>query len=414
MKLKTLVYLSLITLVTSLGSAADAQTFSVIHTFTGNGGDGAYPNSGVTLKAGTLYGTTYNGGLEAGNGSAYQLTRVGSDWVYTPIFLFPNDGSGGAYPEARVVFGPDGHLYGTTHWGGLSNYGVVFRLTPPLSICKTANCFWTENVLHRFLGFPVGDGANPSNGDLTWDAQGNLYGTTTLGGSSGSGTVFQMNPGTNTYSVIYRFPAYYYQDGAYPYAGVTLDQDGNLLGTTYRGGRPPGFVGTIFKLTDGGGTWRDTILVTFYEIEHFGLSPIAGVTRTSAGILYAATSSGEGPGDAPSILVSADEFSWYLFWTFTTTPTCYDPPGPRANVTVDKAGNVYGTTYCNGAFGSYGNVFAVTSKGYVSLHEFTGGSDGAYPMSNVTIDDDGTLYGTTSSGGDTNGCNCGVVWMIKP
>lgn len=231
MKLKTLVFLSLITLVASLSPAARAQTFSVIHAFTGL--EGAYPSAGVMLRNGILYGTTYEGGR--GHGSVYQMTRAGSNWLTVPVYLF---GSGEGYPRAGVVFGPDGHPYGTTYGRnerGFGGNGNVFELTPLSMICKTANCFWAESVLHSFADYPT-DGANPSC-DLVWDAQGNIYGTT-QGGSVGSadrGTVFQMTKVGNTWTEtpIWSFSN---TDGAYPIGGVVFDSTGNLIGTTEHGG----------------------------------------------------------------------------------------------------------------------------------------------------------------------------------
>ena len=139
MKLKTLFSLSLIALVASLHTAAHAQTFSVIHAFAD--GTGVIPLSGVTIRAGVLYGTTSCGPQYCiGNGTVYQMVPVGSNWHFTPISLLSD---GGKLPEAKVVFGPDGHLYGTAVLGGPKEHGLVFNLTPPVSICKTANCFWT-------------------------------------------------------------------------------------------------------------------------------------------------------------------------------------------------------------------------------------------------------------------------------
>lgn len=122
MKLKTLVSLSLITLVASLGLVAHTQTFSVIHTFTGTAGDGAVPVAGVTLRGSALFGTTWYGGIGGvpGGGTVYQMTHVGSAWNYSSLFLFPNGGEGGELPRSRILFGPDYHLYSTTEWGALA------------------------------------------------------------------------------------------------------------------------------------------------------------------------------------------------------------------------------------------------------------------------------------------------------
>jgi len=127
MNWKTLVCLSHITLVASLGLAAHAQTFSVIHAFDGQ--NGAFPFGGVTLRDGSLYGTTYYRDFQEATGTVYQSKHVGSDWITTPIFIFPTDGSGGDIPEARVVFGPDGALYGTTGTGGYGAGGGWYSVS---------------------------------------------------------------------------------------------------------------------------------------------------------------------------------------------------------------------------------------------------------------------------------------------
>ncbi len=390
---------------------ARAQTFSVIHTFTGSGGDGANPESGVTLRGGVLYGTTYGGGIGGpGNrvGTVYQMTHVGSDWIYTPIFFFRGDGVGGANPTARVVFGPDGHLYGTASFGGSTGNGVVFALTPPLAICKTLSCLWKENVLHNFLGQPA-DGSTPSSGDLAWDQQGNIYGTTGRGGSGDYGTAFQMNPGTNTYSVIHNFMG---NDGRIP-NGVIVDKSGSLYGTTEEGG-VQGFYGTVFELTYVN-DWTETILHNFTS-QGDGYGPYAGLVADRSGNLYGATTSGgNGPygGTIFELSPAGDT------WTFNVLYSFSGGGGPYASLTIDAAGNLYGTTAGDGAYRG-GNVFKLTNTAngwvYTSLHDFPGGLGGSDPQSQVAIDTDGTLYGTTYYGGGGN-CGylgCGVVWMIKP
>jgi uncharacterized repeat protein (TIGR03803 family) len=222
MKLKTLLFLCLIALVIS-SSAAHAQTFSVIHTFTG-GADGNGPWAGVTIRGGTLYGTARAGGNNYfPQGAVYEITHVGSNWTTIPIYLFNFHESDGAYPYARVVFGPDGHLYGTTYLGGTDNAGIIFDLIPPLSLCKTANCSWKENMLYSFMGYPS-DGDEPGYGDLIWDQQGNIYGTTTHGGPSGFGTVYQLTKSGNSWTEapIYSFSG---PDGEQPVVGFKRDDE---------------------------------------------------------------------------------------------------------------------------------------------------------------------------------------------
>src|SRR5262249_16050380 len=133
--------------------------YSVIHTFTGP--DGAQPEAGVTLRGGILYGTTRSGGS---GGNVYMMTRFEDNWVLSSLVFFKD--LAGKEPLSRPVFGPSGHLYGTTFESS------VFKLTPPISICRTANCFWKYDVTSNAYGLQ-----NPGYGDLVFDSQGNFYGT---------------------------------------------------------------------------------------------------------------------------------------------------------------------------------------------------------------------------------------------
>ena len=382
--------------------AALTQNFSVIHTFTGSGGDGAYPTSGVTRKDPLLYGTT--AGPASGNGTVYQITPMGNNWLTTPISLLSPTAS---QPRARIVFGPDGHPYGTT-WNGSANPGGVFDLIVPLTICKTVACFWKENVLYSFAG-PPNDGSNPGPGDLVWDAQGNIYGTTSQGGAQEEGTVYQMTKSGNnwTEAPIYDFSG---SDGDTPYGGVILDSNGNVYGTTFLGG-DRGY-GTVFQLTFLG-EWIDFPVYNFQNNTD-GAQPTAGLIFDSLGNLYGTTSDGGANGGGTVFELSPVGQSWKFTLLYSFTGQQGSNCGPRASLVMDGAGNLYGTTVCDGA-NNLGAVFELTPSGntwnYSSLHDFTGGNDGAYPMSNVTIDASGNLYGTAFAGGSQN---LGVVWEITP
>jgi uncharacterized repeat protein (TIGR03803 family) len=179
-----------------VGANGGAWTGTVLHSF--NGVDGVNPYAGLVIgKNGTLYGTTYGGGAPPGiGGTVFQLTppaKIGGDWTETVLHSFAGD-SDGANPAAGLVIGKDGTLYGTTQYGGTSNLGTVFQLTPPTKVGGT----WSETVLHSFAG--GSDGANPVAG-LVIGQNGALYGTTTLGGvpytcglGPGCGTVFEVTP----------------------------------------------------------------------------------------------------------------------------------------------------------------------------------------------------------------------------
>ena len=390
-----------------------AQTFNVIHNFTG-GLDGAAPRVGLTTdRAGNLYGTTPTGGGASGSGAVYELARKGTGWVFTPLYDFQG-GSDGAYPYARVVFGPDGSLYGTTAFGGNGSLGTVFRLRPQGTTCRTTPCGWNETVLFAFDG----SNGNQPVGDLVMDGAGNLYGATSYAGYGIGGTVYELSPGSGgwTLAILHTFSS---DDGYQPVGGVSFDNAGNLYGTTRFG---PGNgcggegCGTIFQLAPSQSGWTENIL---YEFQNggYGANPVGGVILDSAGNLYGTTPFGQGQdGTNPVVFELTPSGSG---WTFNACHVFTGNSGPYSSLSMDSAGNLYGTTNGYGAYG-YGSVFKLTpgSGGwvYTNLHDFSGGSDGGYPYSNVTLDGSGNLYGTASVGG-TSGCGgvgCGVVWQITP
>jgi uncharacterized repeat protein (TIGR03803 family) len=415
MKLKLSVFTKLIALAAVFCSVSYAQTFSVIHTFTG-AGDGEFPSAGVTLRAGILYGTASKGGdAEHPNGAVYQISRLGSLWATTTLYLF-QDPHGEYNPLARVMFSPDGHLYSTTHLGTGNGEGSVFQLTPLLTICKTSNCFWTKKVLHVFTSSP--DGSQPDTADIAFDPQGNIYGTTRYGGSVLGGMVYQMQRSGDSWkeNTLYNFGTPV-GDGYNPAGGVIRDKNGNLFGTTVGGGAHD--FGTVWELTNTPGVgWTETILYSFQNAGD-GKSPWAGLVMDQSGNLYGATNDGGSAGGGTIFELSPSGNSWTFNVLYSLAGQAGG--GVEAALSIDAAGNLYGTAVWNGAHRPYGSVFKLTNTGngwtYTSLHDFTGGEDGANPMSSVAIDTDGTLYGTAYAGGSRQGiCSvmgCGTVWMIK-
>ncbi len=384
--------------------AAQAQTYSVIHYFTG-AGDGYYP-WGLTIdQAGNLYGAT----LAPPNGEVFKMTKRGSAWTLLPLY---NIGGLG------VVLGPGGRLYGPIG-GGL--YGGVLSLTPAASSCGTVFCPWIGTQLHTFTG-PPDDGASPGNPDLVFDQQGNIYGTTVGGGSGscsgGCGTVYELsqNNGVWSSSILYSFPGYSPQEFS-PFGGVVFDQAGNLYGTAQGG---PLNAGTVYKLTPNNGSWSKSTIYAFDYGGTSGAEPYGSLLIDASGNLYGTTSAaGQGQnGTVFELTPSNGGWNFNLLYSFSGRNI---GAGPMAPLTQDAAGNLYGTTYGAGAFG-YGNVFKLThtngSWTYTSLHDFDG-SDGRWPESKVVIDAQGNLYGTTTFGGLQNpacsvGGECGVVWEITP
>ena len=176
---------------------------------------------------------------------------------------------------------------------------------------------------------------------------GNIYGTTFSGGASNLGTVFQMTKSDNgwTEAPIYSFTAE--PDGEGPVAGVILDSNGDLFGTTEEGGLY-GF-GTVFELSykiNSG--WTETVLYNFQNLSD-GQVPIAGLVADSAGNLYGATGDGGGGGGGTVFELSPMGNSWAftLLYSFSGQQGMYC--GPRASLSMDNSGSLYGTTACDGA-----------------------------------------------------------------
>ncbi len=395
-----------------------AQTFTVLHNFTG-GTDGSQPEAGLTMDgSGNFYGTAGAGGEVGGCGglgcgTVYKLARRGSGWIFSPLYSFTG-GSDGAFPVARVALGANGTLYGTTFAGG-DDYGgngagVVFNLRPPAHLMGSVFSPWTETVLHTFAG--GGDGANPT-GDLVFDRTGNIYGTASCTTAICQGSVYELKPsgGGWTETVLYAFSVG--SDGYYPIGGVIFDNAGNLYGVTNAGGI---FYGTAFQLTPSGSGWTESILHNFQSGSDGGF-PVAGLIFDSSGNLYG-TAAAYGPQGGGTVFeLSRAGSSWMfdlLYGFHCSGDACYSLPGPQASLFMDSAGNILGTTTQDGAYG-YGNVFKLTPQAvgwtYTSLHDFTGGSDGAIPYSSVLEDANGNLFGTAAEGGTYDK---GVVWEITP
>ncbi len=273
--------------------------------------------------------------------------------------------------------------------------------------------------------------------DLIFDSAGNLYGTTYSGGTSASGSVYMLSPvagGGWQSSVIYSFTGG--TDGSQPYyAGVTLDAEGNLYGTTYHGGNLAGCGGTgcgvVFKLAPVSGGWQETVLYTFKGGKD-GSFPRAGVIFDSAGNLYGTASAGGNlvacsGGCGTAFELTPTVSGPWLETVLHSFNGASDGSSPHAALVFDSAGNLYGTNYWGGAApacpaADCGTVFRLapsTSGPWKErvLHAFTNGVDGGNPASNVTFDTAGNLYGTTVQGGhvsDCGGVGCGTLYQLVP
>jgi uncharacterized repeat protein (TIGR03803 family) len=269
-------------------------TKNVLYRFAG-GTDGSIPQAGVILDPhGNLYGTTWKGGT-GGYGTVFELQHSESGW--TEILLHTFGGNDGSAPISGLIRDRSGNLYGTTSQGGVANVGTVFRL----SHNKEG---WKETVLHSFTG-SSGDGAVPYAGSLAFDTAGNLYGTTSAGGSVNSGTVFElMRPKSRvaTESILYSFLGG--SSGSAPYTGVIIDSAGTLYGTTSIGGK--GGDGTVFSLKNVSGQWTESVLYSFDGPD--GSEPIGNLIFGIAGELYgtAGEYGAHGAGELYEITLSLD------------------------------------------------------------------------------------------------------------
>jgi uncharacterized repeat protein (TIGR03803 family) len=357
---------------------AQAQTFTVLYSFTG-GADGAYPVTGLIRDAaGNLYGTTSRGGASA-YGAVFKLDATGNETV-----LHSFNYADGAYPST-LIRDAAGNLYGTTNQGGASGWGAVFKL----------DATGKYEVLYDFTG--GADGAIPAEG-LTRDPAGNLYGTTDFGGASGFGTVFKLDA-TGEETVLHSF---HHMGGAGPSA-LIRDAAGNLYGTTLFGGAYR--YGAVFKLD---ATGKYEVLYDFTAGAD-GAYPAAGLIRDAAGNLYGTTSSG-GPSAYGTVFKLDTTGNETVLYDFTGVA---DGRIPAAGLTRDPAGNLYGTTEAGGASG-FGTVFKLplnTTGNETVLHSFTGGADGAYPRADLIRDAAGNLYGTTEQGG---AFGRGAVFKLTP
>ena len=393
-------------------SALQAQTFTVLHRFTG-GENGAQPVAGLTPDGtGAFYGTTY--GSTDNQGTVYRLKQTGGSWVLQTLV------SGLEFPAGRVVFGPHGYLYGMTS-GGLdecyysqSNCGEVYSLRPA---CSNPNCPWMLSVLYEFQGGD--DGAYPSWVEPVFDQAGNLYGTTQGGGTTGNGVVFKLTPpaggrgGDWSETPIYNFTDG--SDGKWPFGGLIFDSAGKLYGAAQGGAYDDG---TVFQLSPSGSGWAIQTLYTF-QGETDGKGPV-GLLSDGFGNLYGSTETGGVNGGGTVFKLSPSGTGW----TFSVLYGLPGSAGPDACVTLDAVGNFYGTTQ-GGGYG-WGSVFKLTPTNggwsYTDLFSFNdrGGVVnlmGTMPEDTVTLDASGDIYGTAAGGGIFNdSCfgECGVIWEITP
>lgn len=355
---------------------AQAKSFGSLYSFMG-GSDGADPDAKLMRgSAGDLYGTTEQGGAQ-NVGTVFRLAPDGGESI---LHSFGAAGDG-ANPAAGLTEDKHANLYGTTEYGGAYDTGTIFKLAPN----------GRESVLYSFHDHD--DGGEPVAG-LIRNA-GSLYGTAQAGGAYGHGIVFQLKP-DGKLVVLHAFAGG--SDGAMPLGSLAADRAGGFYGTTYLGG--PDNLGTVFEIAAGG---VETTLHAFAGSD--GAKPAAGLVRDESGNLYGTTVLG-GAYNAGTVFKLAVNGSETVLYSFTGGAEGADP---ACQLVLDSSGNLYGTTPVSEDDGD-GAVFELPPAGQVMvLHSFSG-ADGADPFAGLIAGRKGHLYGTAPVGGRYG---YGVVFAIR-
>jgi uncharacterized repeat protein (TIGR03803 family) len=362
--------------------SAQAQTFTVLYNFDGASHGGDPYASLIRDAAGNLYSTVGYGGGTSFSGGVFQVAPDGTE---TMLYSFTG-GADGAFPFSPVVRDSAGNLYGTTSQGGSANAGVVFKVDPS----------GTETVLHSFTG--GADGIIPIGG-LVRDKAGNLYGTTSQGGTSNDGIVFKISP-SGKETILHTFTGSA-TDGKYPsYTSLLLDAKGNFYGVTEEGGSADG--GILYSLSKTG---KLTILHSFTGGTTDGCNVLGTPFMDAAGNFYGTTSSC-GAHTLGTVWKVSKDGKEKLLHSFAGGTS--DGEYPLAGVIKDATGNLYGNTETGGA-SNVGTVYKISKTGkFTLLHSFDG-TDGKFPYGSFAQNAKGTIFGTTQNGGTIG---YGTVWKI--
>ena len=319
------------------GSSANGVVFklgkngreTVLYTFTG-GSDGGEPLAGLLRDAaGNLYGTTFAGGA-SGNGVVFKLSKSGKETV---LHSFAGGSSDGAHPWGSLIQDAEGNFYGTTFGGGASNWGTVYKLSKG----------GKETILHTFTG-GSSDGEFPYYTSLLMDTSGTLYGITAQGGTSNRGVVYKLSK-SGRLKVLHSFIGGT-TDGCFPYGTLAIDTEGNFYGTTYKCGSAN--AGIVWKLSPKG---AETVLHTFVGGSSDGAYPYAGLIVDAEGNFYGDTAYG-GSSNAGTVYKLNKKGAVKVLHSFTGA----DGESPIGGLVWDTSGNLYGTAYEGGDDG-YGTAW---------------------------------------------------------
>jgi hypothetical protein len=338
------------------------------------------------------------------------------------VYAFPGPPDGMS-PQAGLVSDASGNLYGTTFLGGVQRNccGTVFELSPP----ATAGGPWSETVLHTFTP----DEATYPAGTLTFDKQGNLYGTATeWKGSQDTGAIFELSPpvspgGAWTETVLWVFGI----DGAYPSGKLAIDPAGNLYGIGTSGNAS--CCGIAFELIapkTSGGSWSKRVIYRFGAFPDDGILPGNDLLLRN-GVLYGVTQIGKGSASNGTVFQLVRKTGLWketILHRFTWT----DGLDPVGGLIADSAGNLFGAASLGGngvacpgsQDGGCGTIYELSPPAVAgdpwqetTLHAFTNPGDGKNPVATLSRDNLNNLYGTASGGGKNTG-TFGTVFKLHP
>jgi uncharacterized repeat protein (TIGR03803 family) len=359
--------------------------YGFVKQFGANPSDGARPNAGVVQGAdGTLYGATEYGG-EGGIGAIFRIQPDGSGYLTLLSCQFA--GGDGRLAYAPMIRGSDGMLYGTCSYGGNYGLGALFRVGTNGS---------NYAVIHHFA--PGADGANPYS-PLVEANDGRLYGTTVYndGIPNGSGLIFSLNRDGSDYRVLYRFGSVP-SDGASPWTGLIEASDGRLYGVTPGGGLYA--QGTVFRIDKSGGNYAN--LFHFTNTTGAAQSPRAELIEGPGGVLYGTTLFGGASNRGTIFKLQKDGSGHEVLYDFAGA-------GPKAPLYLASDGWFYGTTYSGSEGGEFVFKMNPAGSGFQVLHTFSG-LEGSNIYAGVIEGPDGALYGTAQWGGADGGG--GTVYRV--
>ncbi len=407
--LSSIIRIMLLAAVAVLPHALFAGTEQIIYSFAGDA-DGEYVDSDLVIdRAGNIYGTSVQGGA-FGTGTVFQLTPSAAGWIHTVLYSFTG-GADGGQPYKGVVLDGQGNLYGTAVVGGTGGSCVEAGCGVVYKLSNSGGV-WTETVIYNFTG--GNDGYGPG-APLVFDKAGNLYGTTPTGGARAQGVVFQLRPvsGTWKFKLLHTFTGG--ADGGGGSAGRLLpDNLGNIYGVATVGGAYGS--GTAYRLSQGtNGSWTFKTLYAFKGQPDAGF-PYGGLVRDQSGNLYGTTYY-DGANDLGSVYVlhpmPGDVWKEKVLHSFSAGS---GGNSSIATLVFDDAGNLYGTTSEGGAGCSCGTIFKLTkgSNGQwteSTAYRFQGQPDAGFAYNGMARDAAGNLYGATVHGGTTDD---GVIYHFIP